>query len=283
MQRAADGYHFRKKELVRNTPYVPMVLKDANARNPNRRYKLLKFPTHGSRAQEARAGRYNPWQETNAGTLSVSRDGIDWIPEPAIMFFPGGRPFSLMPQSVLYDPEERDPDKRYKAYGFSALNLARRGGGYAYSPDAYHWTAHPDNPMLDPFARAIPVVRGGKVEQIHDWVVWKDGDYYLSLYQYQHNGRELDLELAFSRDGENFVFVDPGQKVVPSGPAEELGLRPYRSLSAPGGRTARSRSTTEPSAARAQPGERRSGGVAVLRLDGYTRLEPEDPGKGAAY
>ena len=28
-------------------------------------------------------------------------------------------------------------------------------------------------------------------------------------------------------------------------------------------------------------GERRSGGVAVLRLDGYTRLEPEDPGKGA--
>ena len=141
-----------------------------------------------------------------------------------------------MPQSVLYDPEERDPDKRYKAYGFSALNLARRGGGYAYSPDAYHWTAHPDNPMLDPFARAIPVVRGGKVEQIHDWVVWKDGDYYLSLYQYQHNGRELDLELAFSRDGENFVFVDPGQKVVAVRPSRGLGLRPYRSLSAPGGR-----------------------------------------------
>ena len=218
---STDGYRFRKKELLRNTPYVPMVLKDANARNPNRRYKLLKFPTHGSRAQEARAGRYNPWQETNAGTLSTSRDGIDWIPEPAIMFFPGGRPFSLMPQSVLYDPEERDADKRYKAYGFSSLNLARRGGGYAYSPDAYHWTAHPDNPMLDPFARAIPVVRGGKVEQIHDWVVWKDGDYYLSLYQYQHNGRELDLELAFSRDGENFVFVDPGRKVVPSGAAED--------------------------------------------------------------
>ena len=94
-----DGYHFRKKELVRNTPYVPMVLKDANARNPNRRYKLLKFPTHGSRAQEARAGRYNPWQETNAGTLSVSRDGIDWIPEPAIMFFPGGR--ALFPHAPV--------------------------------------------------------------------------------------------------------------------------------------------------------------------------------------
>ena len=276
-----DGYRFRKMELLRNTPYVPMVLKDAYDRNPNRRYKLLKFPTHGSRAQAARAGRYNPWQETNAGTLSTSRDGIDWIPEPAIMFFPGGRPFSLMPQSVLYDPEEKDPGKRYKAYGFSSLNLARRGGGYAYSPGAYHWTAHPDNPMLDPFARAIPVVRGGKVEQIHDWVVWKDGDYYLSLYQYQHNGRELDLELAFSRDGENFVFVDPGRKVVPSGAAEDwdcdhiapsLPLVDDREIKVYYGAIC----------GEGTAGERRSGGVAVLRLDGYTRLEPEEPGKGAA-
>ena len=232
-----DGYHFRKKELVRNTPYVPMVLKDANARNPNRRYKLLKFPTHGSRAQEARAGRYNPWQETNAGTLSVSRDGIDWIPEPAIMFFPGGRPFSLMPQSVLYDPEERDPDKRYKAYGFSALNLARRGGGYAYSPDAYHWTAHPDNPMLDPFARAIPVVRG------------RQGGTDSRLGGLE--GRRLlplSLPISAQRPG-----AGPGTGVQPrrrelrlrrpgaeSGavrPSRGLGLRPYRSLSAPGGRS----------------------------------------------
>ncbi len=278
---STDGYRFRKKELVRNTPYVPMVLKDAYEQNPDRRYKLLKFPTHGSRAQAARAGRYNPWQETNTGTLSTSRDGINWIPQPAIMFFPGGRPFSLMPQSVIYDPEEKDPDKRYKAYGFSALNLARRGGGYAYSPDAYHWTAHPDNPMLDPFARAIPVVRGGKVEQIHDWVVWKDGDYYLSLYQYQHNGRELDLELAFSRDGENFVFVDPGRKVVPSGAdgswdcdhiAPSLPLVDDREIKVYYGAIC----------GEGTSGEQRSGGVAILRLDGYTRLEPKEPGKDSA-
>lgn len=277
---STDGYRFRKKELVRNTPYVPMVLKDANARNPNRRYKLLKFPTHGSRAQAARAGRYNPWQETNTGTLSTSRDGIEWIPEPAIMFFPGGRPFSLMPQSVLYDPEEKDPDKRYKAYGFSSLNLARRGGGYAYSPDAYHWTAHPDNPMLDPFARAIPVVRGGKVEQIHDWVVWKDGDYYLSFYQYQHNGRELDLELAISRDGENFVFVDPGRKVVPSGAAGEWDCD-HIAPSLPLVDDREIRVYYGAICGEGTRGERRSGGVAVLRLDGYTRLELKEPGRGA--
>ena len=278
---STDGVRFRKKELVRNTPYVPMVLKDAYDGNPDRRYKLLKFPTHGSRAQAARAGRYNPWQETNTGTLFTSRDGIDWVPQPAIMFFPGGRPFSLMPQTVLYDPEETDPDKRYKAYGFSSLNLARRGGGYAYSSDAYHWTAHPDNPMLDPFARAIPVVRGGKVEQIHDWVVWKDGDYYLSLYQYQHNGRELDLELAFSRDGENFVFVDPGRKVVPSGAAGDWDCD-HIAPSLPLVDDGEIKVYYGAICGEGTSGERRSGGVAVLRLDGYTRLEPEEPGKGAA-
>ena len=278
---SSDGYHFRKKELVRNTPYVPMVLKDAYDQDPRRRYKLLKFPTHGSRAQAARAGRYDPWQETNTGTLSVSADGIEWVPEPAIMTFPGGRPFSLMPQSVLYDPEEGDPQKRYKAYGFSSLNLARRGGGYAYSPDAVHWTAHPKNPMLDPFARAIPVVRGGKVEQIHDWVVWKDGDYYLSLYQYQHNGRELDLELAISRDGENFVFVDPGRKVVPSGPAGSWDCD-HVAPSQPLVDDNEIKVYYGAICGEGTPGERRSGGVAILRLDGYTRLEPEEPEKSAA-
>lgn len=61
------------------------------------------------------------------------------------------------------------------------------------------------------------MVRGGKVHQIHDTVVWQDGDYYLALYQYQHNGEKLDVELAASRDGENFVFVKPGTKVIPVG------------------------------------------------------------------
>ncbi len=277
-----DGYHFEKKRLIRDAPYVPMVLRDPQDPDPERRYKLLKFPTHGSRAQAARAGRYEPWQETNSGTLSVSADGIEWTSEPAKMLFPGGRPFSLMPQSFLYDPEEKDPGKRYKTYGFSALNLARRGGGYAYSPDGIDWTSHPQNPMLDPFARTIPVVRGGKVEQIHDWVVWKDGDYYLSFYQYQHNGQELDLELAVSRDGENFVFVQPGKKVVPSGAlsawdcdhiAPSLPLVDEEEIKVYYGAIC----------GEDGPNEKRSGGVATLRLDGYTHLQPKEDQRGGSF
>lgn len=277
-----DGYLFQKKKMLQNTPYVPMVLKDTYEQDPRRRYKLLRFPTHGSRAQAARAGRYDPWQETNTGTLLVSGDGIKWTPEPSIMLFPGGRPFSLMPQSVLYDPDDANPDKRYKAYGFSALNLARRGGGYAYSADAVHWTSHPKNPLLDPFARAIPVVRGGKVEQIHDWVVWKDGDYYLSLYQYQHNGQELDLELAFSRDGENFVFVEPGRKVVPSAPVGNWDC----------GQIAPSLPLVDENEIKVyygaicgedQPKEIRAGGVALLRLDGFTHLQLQEDRSAGSF
>ena len=277
-----DGYHFEKKRLIQNAPYVPMVLKDPQDPDPGRLYKLLKFPTHGSRAEAARAGHYDPWQETNSGTIAVSPDGFEWTQVPITMVFPGGRPFSLMPQSFFYDPEEKDPGKRYKTYGFSALNLARRGGGYAYSPNGTDWTAHPQNPMLDPFARSIPVVRGGKVEQIHDWVVWKDGDYYLSLYQYQHNGRELDLELAVSRDGENFVFVQPGEKVVTSSPsgdwdcdhiAPSLPLVDEEEIKVYYGAIC----------GEDKPTERRSGGVAILRLDGFTHLQPEEGQRGGSF
>ena len=276
-----DGYRFRKMELLRNTPYVPMVLKDAYDRNPNRRYKLLKFPTHGSRAQAARAGRYNPWQETNAGTLSTSRDGIDWIPEPAIMFFPGGRPFSLMPQSVLYDPEEKDPGKRYKAYGFSSLNLARRGGGYAYSPDAYHWTAHPDNPMLDPFARAIPW--SGAARWSRFTTGWSgrmatttspSTSTSTTAGSWTWNWRSA----ATARTSSSWIRA--GRWCLRVRP--RIGTATISLPLCPWWTTARSRSTTERSVARGTAGERRSGGVAVLRLDGYTRVEPVEPGKGAA-
>jgi hypothetical protein len=82
-----------------------------------------------------------------------------------------------------------------------------------------HWTGYAQNPVLDPFARDIPVVHGGKVDQIHDMVGWQDGDYYLALYDYQHDGGHLDVELAASRDGEHFVFVKPGEKVIPMGPS----------------------------------------------------------------
>ena len=81
---------------------------------------------------------------------------------------------------MFHDPDETDPARKYKAYGFLGLNNDRRGGGYGYSSDAIEWTADPRNPVFDAWARARPVVRNGKVEQIHDVVVWKYHEYYLA-------------------------------------------------------------------------------------------------------
>ena len=161
---------------------------------------------------------------------------------------------------------------------FSSLNLGRRGGCYAYSADAVHWTACAENPVLDPFAGATPPVRGGKVEQIHDTVVWPAGDYYLALYQYQHDGEFLDLRLAMSRDGKNFTPVRPEQaflsggrpgewdcdQVNPSPPlAEDDEIKIYYgAVHFEGG--------VESSRVPSHGGV----GLATLRIDGYTDLEP---------
>ena len=86
-----DGYHFRKKELVRNTPLCPH---GAQGRKRSESQRAATSSSNSrptaSRAQEARAGRYNPWQETNAGTLSVSRDGIGLDSRTRNHVFSGG-------------------------------------------------------------------------------------------------------------------------------------------------------------------------------------------------
>ena len=288
-----DGYHFKKVPLGlapygknRNTNIVPglegscSVYVDAADPDPRRRYKALAFPAAILQHEEARQGRMDPWKDQLTGTLLTSPDGIHWTGEPITVDCPGGRPAEIIPQSFFRDVLDPDPNKRFKAYGFSSLNLGRRGGSYMHSPDCVHWTASPQNPVLDAFARCIPPVRGGKVHQIHDMVVWQEGDYYLSLYQYQHDGNRLDLELAASRDGENFVCVKPEEKVIPAGKPgswDTYFLRPNAPLVDGGkillyyGGLSRLRSTVP--GALAEANERRLGGVATLRLDGFTHLQ----------
>ena len=284
-----DGYDFEKVDLgmvpfggrertnlVPGLPPAPVykpifaggIHRDAHEADPAKRYKLLKWdrdPLEESSAPHL--------PERQRWTLFTSPDGIQWRQQVAgNISFPAGQPGSFVPMSLFFDEAEQDPGKRYKAYGFTSLNISRRGGAYGYSPDAVHWTGHPQNPIFDPFARSIPVVRSGKVEQIHDAVVWKRHGYYLALYQYQHSGTNMDVELAASRDGEYFVFIQPGEKVItrgapgawdsdmvaPSVPlvdGEDIKLYYGGWRSSPW--------------AEGQP----SGGVATLRLDGFTHLE----------
>ena len=219
-----------------------------------------------------------PEVDEQTWTLWTSPDGLRWREASrGGIRYPGGMPASFSPQAMFHDPHESDPARKYKAFGFLGLNNDRRGAGYGYSADAIEWTADPRNPIFDAWARATPVVRSGKLEQIHDVVVWKYHQYYLALYQYQRSATAMIIELAMSRDGENFSYIQPGSEVVRRGAAgewdcdeiapsvplvDEDEIKVYYS----GYRFSQTKLIE---------GERACG-LATLRLDGFTQLTLED-------
>ena len=287
-------------------PIVPTGMHiDSADPDPTRRYKFLTWtgsrpvrkPADATRSATAQAVRSKPLENRAARaaplqsefdaaedvdeqtwTLWTSADGLRWKQASrGGIRYPGGMPSSFSPQSMFHDPDETDPARKYRAYGFLGLNNDRRGAGYGYSADAVEWTADPRNPVFDAWARATPVVRSGKVEQIHDAVVWKYHQYYLALYQYQRSAAEKTIELAMSRDGENFSYIQHGAEVVrrgapgewdcdeiaPSVPLiDEDEIKVYYS----GYRFSRTKLIE---------GERACG-MATLRLDGFTHLTLED-------
>ena len=293
---STDGIHFQKKPLGLSSfgdnddtnivaglpatpiyrPIVPTGMHvDFTDPDPTRRYKFLTWT--GGRPVRKRAGAGEVMDE-QTWTLWTSPDGLRWREASrGGIRYPGGMPSSFSPQAMFHDLGETDPAKKYKAYGFLGLNNDRRGAGYGYSADAIEWTADPHNPVFDAWARATPVVRSGKVEQIHDAVVWKYHQYYLALYQYQRSGEEMIIELAMSRDGEKFSYIQPGSEVVRRGTAgqwdsdsiapsvplvDEDEIKVYYS----GYRFSRTKLIE---------GERACG-LARLRLDGLTQLILED-------
>lgn len=296
-----DGIHFKKKPLGLTSfgkndntnivaglpataifrPIVPTGMHiDSADPDPGRRYKFLTWS--GSRPARKLPNADDVDEQT--WTLWTSPDGLRWKQASrGGIRYPGGMPASFSPQSLFHDPDEPDPARKYKAYGFIGLNNDRRGAGYGYSADATEWTADPRNPVFDAWARATPVVRNGKVEQIHDAVVWKYHQYYLALYQYQRNGEEMTIELAMSRDGENFAYIQPGAEVVRRGEAGEWDcdsiapsvplmdkdeIKVYYS----GYRFSQTKLIE---------GEH-STGLATLRLDGFTHLTLEDGRDGGS-
>ena len=208
------------------------------------------------------------------------------------MIFRNGdaKPFSIIPQSLFRDDAEPDPARRWKAYGFTSLNLRRRGTAMIYSEDALTCYAHSENPVLDPSVRGTPAIVGGPESQIHDTVVFPYAGYYLALYQCQHNSEILDVELAMSRDGETFVHIQPGSKILPLGPegsweSEHLfptvpvildeEVRIYYG----GGRM-----IDVPLEDRARLGSRTLKvlpGLATLRKDGFTSVGLREEGRGS--
>lgn len=87
---------------------------------------------------------------------AFSDDGINWVkPELGLVEFAGSTANNILPDSALYyylfeDLHDPDSAKRYKAH---VRTGTYDGNGMTYemyySADAYHWTAHAGNPIID--------------------------------------------------------------------------------------------------------------------------------------
>jgi hypothetical protein len=217
----------KDNNLVPHLRHAPLMIRDETDPDPQCRYKSLYVWNSGEMGEMARRGKYgidyDPREESFPAILFTSPDGLDLTPHEAKIVFPDGcaKPFSIIPQSFFLDPNEPNEERRWKAYGFMSMNLRRRGGAFLYSRDAMTWYAYPENPVLDPSVRGMPAVVGGPESQVHDTVVFPYEHYYIALYQNQMNGDLLDVELAVSRDGETFTYIQPGQKIIPRGGENE--------------------------------------------------------------
>ena len=276
----------RENNIVPFLRHAPVIVKDEQDPDPQRRYKSFIFWTSGEHLEIARTGKYDkqydPRDELFLMDLFTSADGIHLEQHAGEVRFPGeqGKPLSTIPNSVFRDDREPDPARRYKAYGFMSLNLRRRGTSYLVSPDAQHWTAHPEMPLIDPAVRGTPPAVGGPTGQVHDTVCFPYEGYYLALYQDQHDPRNMPIELAVSRDAETFHHVLPGSKVIPVGAPDDFDAQTILP-STPvildreirlyyGGGTER-----QPPL-KGRPREVAQPGLATLRRDGFTSITLEN-------
>lgn len=217
----------KDNNMVPYLGHAPVVIKDESDPDPNRRYKAFYVPTAGQHLEMSRSDkygrRYDPLEEMYFLDLMVSPDGlhVERIEGEIRFACPQAKPTSSIPQCVFRDDDEPDPQKRYKAYGYMALNLRRRGTCYLTSPDCAHWTAYPEIPVIDPAVRGMPPVVGGPTGQVHDTVVMPYEGYYVALYQDQHDPENMPVELAVSRDSETFRHVRVGTKVIPLGQPDQ--------------------------------------------------------------
>ena len=186
------------------------ALKDPGDDDPSRRYKLLLFDENIDREIWNSPDGLSFTREGRPSTVSPpAADGSRRrLPDPLVWFDA---------HQLLYDTQDPDPDRRYKAYGQMSAQRGRwaiRKGGLLYGPDPWTWTRSPHNPVIDP--------DDGDEFQIHFISVLPYKGLYVMLYEFgwidpSSNVYVADIRLAVSRDGEGFRRVQPTQPLVRRG------------------------------------------------------------------
>lgn len=169
---------------------------------------------------------YGKWTQDKERWLVTSADGRHWRV--------AGRAEDLYCILEAGGPSFRDEDApseaRFAAVG-RTTSTAGRALGMMRSPDLLRWSGK--EALLDvddPYGQPAMLRRGGYVAgrildpagergayQIYWGLVWKEHGLYLCLYApYGYDGR-YDVALAVSRDGQHFMRVKNGERLLPCG------------------------------------------------------------------
>ncbi|MBN2457008.1 MAG: hypothetical protein JXB29_10835 [Sedimentisphaerales bacterium] len=229
-----DGLHWEKIDTgyfgginANRLPDMPPMLgiyKDDEEPDPTRRYKLLHGYYESHMKELFSKGQLEQSDDCYHGRLFTSPDGLKWNRTAIKVGCPGVQSLEVVPQCLFRDKDECDLEKRFKAYGYTSLTQGQRGVAMFYSADSVNWTAYEYNPVLAPELRACPFVPAGPFGHVHDVSVFKCAGYYLGLYQYLYSHTRPvesslvgDIELAMSRDGLNWTYLNCGNKVIELG------------------------------------------------------------------
>jgi len=189
----------RRNNILPDIQRLPTVVYDPREPDPDRRYKCFGESATGMLQREE-------------GHLLTSADGLRWRNQPSPRRYSGPRPYWASEfHSVLRDDRERDPARRWKAYGLFATGPTRRASQLSTSPDGIHWTGYPENPIVEPLQGISPC--------IHDFLVWQETGRYVGLLQVGDALHNYEWELMISRDGVHFSRVSDGRPFLGRGGA----------------------------------------------------------------
>jgi len=230
---AGDTVHIGYAEscdgLVWHKPSLGLTEYRGSKDNNIVRFDLRAFPGGMSVCRDESAEcacRYKALASHHQGAVCyVSRDGWDWQSYHGARHVYQADPqsefcnFTTEPYCLLYDPGAEEAF-RWKSYGQGSSGPLwgwQRRTFYAYSPDALHWTLHPQPVLGNPLGQPLPHVYEG---QVHGVSVIRLGSVLVFFcdYGFTHprTGRfTIETRLAVSRDGVNLTsYFDRGALVA---------------------------------------------------------------------
>ena len=162
------------------------------------------------------ARRYRMAYNSDKGSsLAFSPDGIHWTASGDNPLWNRGRagePDSNIAENgiYVYDPEDPNPERRFKSYPQTVDDGGERTIGLMFSADGIHFQRYGNNPVMD--------ARLGVEKQTHLMeVLFRRHGVLIGVYGRYLEDDRTDAALAVSRDGVNWVRVKDEVPLIPNG------------------------------------------------------------------